>query len=260
MKFKLFALAALMAAGSAQAAIDNGADGSGDLFFSIWDANGSYTRDLNIDVDGFDLAIAAPGALNLSFTSDNLFTSFLAGTAGGVRAGVLQWNIVGMDGSGPRRMPSTVDGTYVGMTSLTVRNTVTAATAFANDVNGSSLFVGDSGAFTSADLPYAGRATFGMSAGAGLVGQDTTGTLANSSYSSGLTFLQIKGNGTGTAVVAPLNYADEANSVKAFLDGNNVLHLASAAPTAPVPEADTYAFMALGMGLVGLLARRRKAA
>ena len=30
------------------------------------------------------------------------------------------------------------------------------------------------------------------------------------------------------------------------------------APTAPIPEADTYAFMALGMGLVGLLARRRK--
>jgi hypothetical protein len=29
--------------------------------------------------------------------------------------------------------------------------------------------------------------------------------------------------------------------------------------TAPVPEADTYAFMALGMGLVGWLARRRKA-
>lgn len=29
---------------------------------------------------------------------------------------------------------------------------------------------------------------------------------------------------------------------------------------APVPEADTYAFMALGIGLVGLLARRRKLA
>jgi hypothetical protein len=36
--------------------------------------------------------------------------------------------------------------------------------------------------------------------------------------------------------------------------GNDVLVQISA----PVPEADTYAFMALGMGLVGLLARRRK--
>ncbi|OYY92379.1 MAG: phosphatase [Hydrogenophilales bacterium 28-61-23] len=37
--------------------------------------------------------------------------------------------------------------------------------------------------------------------------------------------------------------------------GNDVLVQISA----PVPEADTYAFMALGMGLVGLLARRKKA-
>jgi hypothetical protein len=154
-------------------------------------------------------------------------------------------------------MPSTVDGNYVGMTSLSVRNTITAATAFANDVSQSVGFVGDSGAFTSADLPYAGRATFGVAAGAGLVGQDTAGTLANSSYSSGLTFLQIKGSGTGTSVVAPLYYADDGFAVNAWLDGGNELHLAAAAP---VPEPETYALMLAGLGLVGMMARRRKAA
>jgi hypothetical protein len=34
--------------------------------------------------------------------------------------------------------------------------------------------------------------------------------------------------------------------------------VSATAISAPIPEADTYAFMALGMGLVGFLARRRK--
>jgi hypothetical protein len=35
--------------------------------------------------------------------------------------------------------------------------------------------------------------------------------------------------------------------------------LSTPVATAPIPEADTYALMALGMGLVGFMARRRKA-
>jgi hypothetical protein len=39
---------------------------------------------------------------------------------------------------------------------------------------------------------------------------------------------------------------------------DNISMSVVAAPTAPIPEADAYALMALGIGLVGFLARRRK--
>ena len=42
------------------------------------------------------------------------------------------------------------------------------------------------------------------------------------------------------------------------LGGGQGAYLLTAVPAAPIPEADTYAFMALGMGLVGFLVRRRK--
>lgn len=48
------------------------------------------------------------------------------------------------------------------------------------------------------------------------------------------------------------------NQMVAFLNPEKQDFLAIGVAAVPVPEADTYAFMALGMGLVGLLARRRK--
>lgn len=51
-------------------------------------------------------------------------------------------------------------------------------------------------------------------------------------------------------------FADSANWTTG---ASGALPTGTIAMAAPVPEADTYAFMALGMGLVGLLARRRRA-
>lgn len=49
------------------------------------------------------------------------------------------------------------------------------------------------------------------------------------------------------------------NQMVAFLNPSKQDFLAIGVAAVPVPEADTYAFLALGMGLVGLLARRRGA-
>lgn len=49
------------------------------------------------------------------------------------------------------------------------------------------------------------------------------------------------------------------NKMVAFVNSSQQDFLAIGVAAVPVPEADTYAFIAIGMGLVGLLARRRSA-
>ena len=87
------------------------------------------------------------------------------------------------------------------------------------------------------------------------MGFDSTGTLANDSYASGLGFMRVDSAAIGSSAGVLNEYLDGTSAVNAWMDGST-LHL-SAVAAAPIPEADTYAFMALGMGLVGLLARRR---
>lgn len=62
----------------------------------------------------------------------------------------------------------------------------------------------------------------------------------------------INPNGSLTAAVVP-------GAENSFYVGLNVAYDLSAANLAPIPEASTYAMMLAGLGLVGLMARRRKA-
>jgi hypothetical protein len=254
MKFKLFALAALMAAGSANAAIDNGAGGNGDLFFSIWDTTQSYSRDLGFSIDAFQTTLAGSGAIDLSWAGDATFTSFLAGVAD---VNALHWNIVATDTSGARRnlVTYTLPEDTTPVDALTARSMAVAVQGKINSIN-LGLGSNDSAVFLASDAGYTGNdANFGTML-SNKLGFDSTGTLANDSYASGLGFMRVDSASIGSAASGLNEYIDETVAVNAWLDGST-LHL-SAVAAAPIPEADTYAFMALGMGLVGLLARRRK--
>lgn len=252
MKMKSLALAALLAAGSANAAIDNGAGGNGDLFFNVWDATQSYTRDIGFSIDAFQTTLAGAGNLDLSFAADATFTSFLAGVAD---VNALRWNVVATDTSGARRTLTTY--TLPEDTTPVDNNTARSmATAIQGKIGSINLGLGanDSATFLAANAGYTGNnASFGTTL-SGKLGFDSTGGLANSSYASGLGFMRVDSLASLSAPSVLNEYSDNAVAVNAWLDGGT-LHIAAA----PVPEADTYAFMALGMGLVGLLARRRKA-
>ena len=252
MKMKLFAMAALMAAGSANASIDNGAGGNGDLFFSIWDTTQSYTRDLGFSIDAFQTTLAGAGNLDLSWAADATFTSFLAGVAD---VNALKWNIVATDTAGARRTLTTYtlpeDATP--LVADIGRSMAGGIQAKITSIN-LGLGANDSATFLAANAGYTGNnVSFGVQLG-GKTGFDTTGTVARNSYATGLGFMRVDSAAIGTAVSGLNEYSDNAVAVNAWLDGGT-LHIAAV----PVPEADTYAFMALGMGLVGLLARRRKA-
>ena len=253
MKLKLIALAAMLAAGSANAAIDNGALGNGELFFNIWDANGSYSRSLEVSIDSFQTTLAAGGAIDLSWAADSAFTSFLAGVTD---TSLLKWNVMATDTVGARRLLTTYTAPEPATkkTADVIRSAALSVQGYVGNIN-AELGANDSVAVTSASAAWAGKSSFRDNVG-GLLNFSNAGTLANNSYASGLGFMRIDAPGTGTAASQYNEYLDGGVAVNFYLDASNTLHVAAA----PVPEADTYALMLAGLGLVGFMARRRLAA
>ena len=254
MKLKLIAAAAVLAAsGGANAAIDIGGTGNGDLFFSIWDGANSYTRDLNVRIDAFEAAIAAPGGLSFSFAADAMFTTYLA-TANLATAA---WNIVAQDAVGPRRSIYTYSVLPVTRIDAELnRGAVGAAGGFGINVNNvlspGGVGTADSAVFPSSSIAYAGNVAFGTRMNNRL-NFSTAGTTANNSFDTGMNLLRINGAPSGLALSTYTPYADEGFAVRAFLDsGSGNLTIAA------VPEPETFAMLLAGLGLMGAIARRRR--
>jgi hypothetical protein len=253
MKFSLKTLAAAavmaVAASSSFAAIDAGNGGNGELFFNVWDANGSYTRDLNISINSFNTQVDAAGSLDLTFSKDATFTSFLVSAD----AATLKWNLVAVDAQGDRRLLTTYTLPEVSPLKDNVTSSVTSKVRdFASAVN-AVIGTNDSVSVTTSSLAYAGKpTTFGTNLG-GLLNFNTTGTLANDSFASGLGFMRIDSKGTGTAFSAYNEYMDGASAVNVYLDASKTLHIAAA----PVPEPESYAMLLAGLGMIGFMAGRR---
>lgn len=259
LKSKLIAAAiALVAASGANADIAPGTGaGNGELFFNIWDANGSYTRGLGSRIDTFQTTLAALGNIDLSWAADTTFTSFLAGTAGGTRSGTLQWNIVANDNVGANRLLTTY--TLPEQAATKPNDVIFSAsgsvTTFLNKVNplipGTTTLNGLSLAVDAASAAFAGQTSFNNNFG-GLIDFSNGGTLANNSYASGLGFMRIDAASNNTAPSIYNEYMEGTTAVNAYLDASNTLHIAAA-----IPEPSEYALMLAGLGMLGFMARRR---
>ena len=254
MKFSLKTLAAAavmaVAASGANAAIDAGATGNGELFFNVWDASGSYTRDLNITINSFEALVAAGGSLDLSFTQNATFATFLAGAD----LATLKWNVVAADAVNPLRILTT----YTAPEVAPLKDSVTKAAStsvrnFASEVN-KVIGGNDSVAVTSGSAAYAGaNGVFGVKLG-DILNFETTGSLANNSFASGLGFMRIDAKTTGTAASVYNEYMDGTSAVNVYLDSSKTLHIAAAAV---VPEPESYAMLLAGLGMIGFMAGRR---
>lgn len=249
MKLKLIAAAAALAlSGAANAAIDNGADGSGEFFFAIWDGANSFIQELNYEQSQFTADVAALNPFSKSFSLDPLFQSFIS-TAD---LSSLSWNVIAVESLGAR----TVHQTYTtlpdtGIIAGNARSMVGALQVFANDVN-VALGAASSVIQNSTQPGYAG-----------LIGCNnftfqnfsSCGTLSNNSAADGLGLVVQTANATGQLASVLTPAAAGGNAVKVWLDqqgGAYQLQIAA------VPEPETYAMLLAGLGLMGAIARRRR--
>jgi len=252
MKFKLLAIAAVMAVSGAAnaAAISNGTDGNGGLFFSAWDATSSYSLNLNTTIDSFQSSVAAAGLVDLSWAADVNFTSFMS-TAD---MASLKWNIVAVDNAGARRVLETYTTMPAATKTMDVVRTLALSTnSYVTTVN-TALAGANSVIIAAGVAGYAGTTNKFSDNGAGLLNFSNAGSFATNSSATGLNFMRIDALATTVNPSTYTQYTDSGSDVKVYLDSANALHIAA---VAAVPEPETYAMLMAGLGLMGAIARRR---
>ena len=266
MKLKLIALAAMLATGSAHAIIEDGSYApGGELFMTVLDAVGqqSYTLDLNIKMDAFLTNIAMPGT-SYNFAADANMQSFLSMVAPANKSGLV-FAIGAMDDVGAtatdfRRYITTARVIDANVdTNSNLKQLGTSGAQLLGNTNGFLAQSGEQSLIVTdpSIVAYAGSAQWGSNWGTafngistGLIGSDLD-----------MYFFSQTTGATGFGPTAPQNkpstYASilqGGNQVFANLDMNGNLTIAAA----PVPEAETYAMMLAGLGLVGFMAARRR--
>lgn len=265
MKLKMIALAAVMAvSGAANATlIDLGNNANtaynGSLVFSVWDATGSYSLDLSpsiattaaTGIDGINTVVADVTALgSVSFAADSALSSWLA--AANTAGLAVQWNVNAL---------GAVATSITNKELLTTANVVTLPAALANNksvVAGGSIVAIDTGLNSSGISAANELVVTATTAAAGyanyLNSTNFNGSLsfsdaANLGQSMGLAMVGYKGTGTAASTYAMTN-------LTASVDASGNLTLST--PVAAVPEADTYAMLLAGLGVMGAIVRRRR--
>lgn len=288
MKLKLIALAAMLAAsGIAQAKIADSNDntlttGSGDMFASLVSVsnNASFTVDLgltlgqfaaaNVNVDGVklvwdldggtfsDLSAASTGLVTQALNYGSVYTTFA--TAAVVGASDLKFDIKAMDGT-PSAFAGAGANRYL---STSAANSITATNGqvFLMDnwdaiLNASNADVTHS--THGADLNTAGANMFDASDAVNVNfeagGNQWNGATSFSSTGAAGSDLNFYFLANSSSTAASQASVTKYTGVWSF---DAVTAQLSYATAAPVPEAETYAMMLAGLGLVGFMVSRRR--
>jgi hypothetical protein len=261
----LAAAAALALSAPASAAISAGANG--DLFFNLWNTQGtddvaddtSYTLDLGLTLNQFAQSSNNPSILpdaagpnvRYSMTLDQTGLSFIEG----VSAANLFWNIASVDVSGSRRVLTTGKDAPTGLTNLGLVNVAGAVETYLAQVNGLPSHTSQDAGSSLADpinssLAVASGSLWGTDFGGRLSGYNNSGNIRER-----LNFYLLATNGTNinSAVLGARieQYAYNPPMQWAFDPTSNSLVYA------PVPEPGTWAMLAAGLLALGAVARRR---
>lgn len=267
MKFQYKALVAALALSAAtvpaQAAMTMPTSGDSSLVLSLLDAtNGiSATFDLGYSYSSFASIVTAAtnagGTLSWDVTKGDYadawtaFSSLASSTT-------TQWAVIAGDragsGNGAFGLISTINSdttsTYTSGDLRTqlgnLQNYISSANTLSNH---NSVNHGANTATVGNGSAYA-NSVYGAGKFAN-IGQD-----ANAAYGQEMKVIQVTGNSLGSALVKTTVLGDANGAYKFTMSNAGVL---SFSVTTPVPEADTYALLLAGLGVVGAVARRRKA-
>ncbi|HYN53156.1 MAG TPA: PEP-CTERM sorting domain-containing protein [Methylotenera sp.] len=268
MKFQLKALAAALVLAAvavpAQAAIDATASGNGSLILTVLDkvANVSAAFDLGKNYLDFN-QVAAAGAVSSVTASGTSFSWDLGGNVDYSSA----WNsflsaanlanvtyaITAGDNLGSGAGSRGYITTYVGAgASTTTSQLLTALGNFDTYTNNLAVVAGSNTNTVANGAAVQTPATiyYGSNKNNG------TGVIAAGAIGTSLGVVQTAAAASNLTAVSNTVFG---NGAKFTLASNGALsYTTNAVVTPPVPEADTWAMMLLGLGFMGFVARRRK--
>lgn len=268
------AIAALAMSGAAEARIQDGSTGNGELVFSAWDGAVGYTYDLEWTAALNDLVAggAADGtyatspsatvAASMIGAGGVIFDHVLTGFSNFSDLSAVQWNLAAADSVGRNRFLTTLGDSAADMnvSNLNVKSAVTVFNSYVGGANGKST--------DNVTMAVDGYANTILADGVGYAGNngDNWGGKTNDSTSllGASTSLWVLGMNNSSTTGTAGSSTGYINQLLAF-DGRAVTastylaqdgyHLQLA--VAAVPEADTYAMFLAGLGLMGFIARRR---
>ena len=286
MKLKLIALAAMLAAsGVAHAKVSDSNEvgrTSGDLFANVWSVsqNASYTVDLGLSLEQFNAGNVNAAGIKLVWDLDgNTFTDMSAVASGVMVTQTLNYGSVFSTFAAPNVAGAAdlkfdvkaMDGTPTGLPGAGTNRYL--STSFANSItatNGQVFNMDAWDAILNASNNDTTNSTHGTDLNVAGANMFDGGDASNVNVKAGgeQWATQVSFNSSG-ATNGPLNFyfltntsttAASQASVSKFA-GQWTFDVATAQltyATAPVPEAETYAMMLAGLGLVGFMAARRR--
>jgi hypothetical protein len=248
----LVAAVALVAAGSANAAINNITSANGDLFLTLIDNTNKVSAVFDLGGSFSTLTDAKGQAQTWDLSADTSYTSFIANA----NLPTAHWALL--------------TGKQVGGISITTTyNQATPAAETGTVLNNQTT---NFGLFLARNTTLGGTLTTG---GSNYVSGTTSITFAGASTAYGATG-KINGAGSVTwgdigSSMGVVNYSAANNKPVASavtIFGNDALFNFSSkgvlsyttTPIVAVPEADSYAMLLAGLAVVGAIARRRQAA
>ena len=284
MKLKLIALAVMLAAGTAHAKVGDSNDyapNGGDMFVNVWSVsqNASATVDLgltldqwvagNMNADGIKLvwdlngntftdmsAVASGITLTQTLTYGNVWDTFAQPSVTG--AADLKFDIKAMDGT-PTFSPAAGTNRYLS-TSSAQSITATNGQVFSMDnwdvpLNASNIDTTNSTHGTELNVAGANMFDAGDNVNVSVLsgGEQWKGAVSFNSASAAANAANFYFLTNSTAVAANQASVSKYTGKWSFNAATAELTYA----TAPVPEAETYAMMLAGLGLVGFMAARR---
>jgi hypothetical protein len=282
MKLKLIAAAALVALGThATAAIAPFTSGNGEIFLAVQDDINkvSFTFDTGITMDAF-FGIGNVGGTALSFAvgANPFWTTFVQGLTGGASLSTIRWIVIAGDSTGntaagaqrllttvfnetgttaaeqEARIESTTNGQFSLGTGSTQAGTFFSAinTTGSHGVPGTAPDPLVNGASVNAD-PDPGNAYFGSVGGLSATLNGNAQFNSGNALGTASNFYYVTRTGSATGgFVQAASFGTEAGLGEWNFNGQVLTY------TAPIPEPETYAMMALGLMAVGFFANRRR--
>lgn len=251
-KMKLIVAAAVAAfgiAGQAQALTQSTSSTSGSLFLYVFEDRALNSAATNSAV--FDLGLASSfdptKNMSLDLSSNSAWTSYVATIANPAN---IKWGVFGSINAG------VAVGAQMLTTNVAANATKINGTAFGSAVSNSNQVIN---AYASANgfnvVTPLDAASSKWDNNAGIMP-----TVLTAGLGQNLDFYKYVSTGTkSTSYATQTAYAMADGTQDYFtLSGPGVLTYTATSAVAPVPEADTYALMLAGMGLVGFMARRRR--